>query len=261
MKGIVFDIKEFALNDGPGIRTTVFMKGCPLRCKWCHNPEGLLPTPQLIISASGRRLAGKEYEPDTLAHILQKNADVFSDTRGGITFSGGEPLMQADFLMKVLPLLHGIHVLLDTSGYADPSVFIDVVSRVQQVYFDLKIIDLEQHVRWTGRPNEGILRNLSQLDTMGIPYTVRVPLIPSVTDTRRNLEQIAKTVLPLKKLDEVNLLPYNSLAGAKYKSVGMEYEIRYNHGAEQGQLPLDVFSAVGVPVRVLTAALSKTEVS
>lgn len=253
MTGMIFDIKEFAINDGPGIRTTVFMKGCPLRCKWCHNPEGLISTPQQIVTKVARRLAGKEYQSGDLANILRKNADVFEDTGGGVTFSGGEPLMQGDFLVEVLESLNGIHVLLDTSGYANHSDFVNVVSKVQHVYYDLKLIDSKQHLRWTGKTNEMILQNLSTLDSMKISYTIRIPLIPSITDTRRNLGHIAAAVRSLNRPQELHLLMYNAQAGAKYQSVGMEYELDNDLNAKQKEVPMDIFSDFKIPVRVFAS--------
>ena len=253
MKGIVFDIKEFALNDGPGIRTTVFMKGCPLQCRWCHNPEGIDPVPQRMVSASGCRIAGREYDTETLAAILKRNADVFADTGGGVTFSGGEPLMQAEFIEEVIGSLEGIHVLLDTSGCALPETFVHVVSKVQHVYYDLKLIDPEQHLRWTGKSNTFILQNILTLDTMQVAYTIRVPLIPSVTDTPENFYFLAEFINHLKNPQEIHFLPYNTLAGAKYPSVGMKYTLDSELTDIKQDVPLDMFSASGIPVRVFVA--------
>ena len=114
--GIVLDIKEFAVHDGPGIRTTVFLKGCPLRCSWCHNPEGLSPEPQIIRGSAGERMAGAEYTSEALAAILSRQADILRANEGGVTFSGGVPLQQARSVMTVIDRLSGVHILLDTSG-------------------------------------------------------------------------------------------------------------------------------------------------
>ena len=115
--GIIFDIKEFSIYDGPGIRTTVFLKGCPLSCLWCHNPEGILPEPQIMRGSGGTRVAGKEYTPKELAAILNSQADVLRSNGGGVTFSGGEPLFQAPFVCQVINMLDNLHIVLDTSGY------------------------------------------------------------------------------------------------------------------------------------------------
>ena len=115
--GIVFDIKEFAVHDGPGVRTTVFLKGCPLACMWCHNPEGQSIQPQVIRSLSGERVAGREYSAKELASLLNEQATILRTNDGGITFSGGEPLFQAEFVAEVIDHLDDLHVLLDTCGY------------------------------------------------------------------------------------------------------------------------------------------------
>ncbi|MEN6306747.1 MAG: 4Fe-4S cluster-binding domain-containing protein [Anaerohalosphaeraceae bacterium] len=254
MKGIIFDIKEFALNDGPGIRTTVFMKGCPLRCQWCHNPEGLQPAPQRMVSAGGSRIVGQEYDAVSLAAILKKNKDVFCQTDGGVTFSGGEPLMQAEFIVEVMEHLDSIHILLDTSGYAARADFIRVASCVQHVFYDLKLMNPAEHLQWTGKENGPILQNLLLLDELKTPYTIRVPLIPSITATRENLEQMAAFVKQLKNPREINLLPYNVLAGGKYESVGMKYKLDIASSSAQQENLLSFFSTTEVPVRILGAS-------
>ena len=138
--GLVFDIREFAVHDGPGLRTTVFMKGCPLACMWCHNPEGQSKRPEIIKSPAGSRIAGTEYTPAALAELLNQQAVIFKANRGGVTFSGGEPLMQARFITEVIDLLDDIHIVLDTCGYARPYAFQMVLKRTNLVYYDLKLI-------------------------------------------------------------------------------------------------------------------------
>jgi pyruvate formate lyase activating enzyme len=246
-KGIVFDIKEFAVHDGPGIRTTVFLKGCPLSCSWCHNPEGISPKPQIIRSPAGERLVGTEYSSDELAAILKKQADILRLNDGGVTFSGGEPLAQAKFIVEVIDQLDGIHVLLDTSGYASEEDFCLVASRCDLVYFDLKLIDSDLHRRFTGRDNGPILRNLRVLSTLGVPFVVRVPMVPGVTDTDKNLTQIAETVKDLPGLLRVDLLRYNRAAGGKYESAGVEFKPGFDESKEVN-VNRKPFEAVGVEV-------------
>ena len=148
--GMIFDIKEFAIHDGPGIRTTVFLKGCPLNCSWCHNPEGKSRYPQIMRTEVSERLVGKEYTPEELAKRLNSQAEIFKLDGGGVTFSGGEPLMQAEFVAEVIDLLDKIHVLIDTSGYGIRNDFLQLISRTDMVYFDLKIIDPELFREYTG---------------------------------------------------------------------------------------------------------------
>ncbi len=247
--GIVFDIKEFTVHDGPGIRTTVFMKGCPLSCMWCHNPEGQSMAPQTVRGSAGERLAGQRYTATDLAALLNRQADILRANEGGVTFSGGEPLLQAEFVGEVIELLASLHVVLDTSGSGNGQAFRHLVDRCDLVFFDLKLIDPAAHRHYTGRDNYVILENLRILSNSGRPFAVRVPLVPGVTDTDENLGAIAHTVDGLPGLQYVELLPYNRAAGSKYESVGMEFEPEYDETR-----PLNVnaklFEQEGVKVRV-----------
>lgn len=251
--GIVFDIKGFALHDGPGIRTTVFLKGCPLRCLWCHNPEGLSPRPQLSVKKSGCvrcgkctvpcvhpecqpfgrclhicpngciSVAGTEYTAEALTEKLTSDRDVFAMSGGGVTFSGGEPLLQADFVCAVSALLHdkGIHTAMETCAFAAPEVFRCAVEHMDHVIMDIKLADPALHKKYTGADNGVILENFRWLQSCGIPYEIRTPLIPGITDTEENLTAIREIIggSPWEKL------PYNALAGAKYANFGMEYPL------------------------------------
>ncbi len=247
--GLIFDIREFTVHDGPGIRTTVFMKGCPLRCAWCHNPEGQSRQPQVVRAPGGERIAGKEYAAIELAEILNKQVEVLNDNEGGVTFSGGEPLLQSEFVAQVIDLLDRVHVLLDTSGYAGEADFRRVAGRSQLVFFDLKLIDPDLHRRYTGCGNGPILRNLQVLSTLGVPFVIRVPLVPGVTDTDANLSAIARTVRGLPGLMRVDLLRYNRMAGAKYESVGMKFNPDFDEARELN-INTTEFEKMGVPVRV-----------
>ena len=248
-RGLVFDVREFTVHDGPGVRTTVFMKGCPLRCTWCHNPEGLEPTPQLMRSASGERTVGRYYEAGELADILNGQADVLAAAGGGVTFSGGEPLMQPDFVAEVMDLLTDTHVVLDTSGHARPDEFADVARRCDLVLFDVKLVDSDTHRCWTGQGNELILANLAALETLSTAFVARVPLVPGVTDTRDNLESIAGLLATTPTLVEVQLLPYNRAAGGKYAACGMSFTPGYDEEREPAAL-VEPFRREGIEVRV-----------
>ncbi len=247
--GLVFDVREFTVHDGPGVRTTVFMKGCPLRCTWCHNPEGLEPMPQLMRSVNGERTVGRYYEAAELASILNGQADVLATMGGGVTFSGGEPLMQAGFLAEVIDLLEGSHAVLDTSGYARSGEFADVAGRCDLVLFDIKLVDAEAHRRWTGQDNEPILANLASLETLSTAFVARVPLVPGVTDTHGNLEAIARLLATTPTLVEVHLLPYNRAAGGKYDACGMPFTPGYDEERQPVAL-VEPFERNGIKVRV-----------
>jgi pyruvate formate lyase activating enzyme len=247
--GMVFDIKEFAVHDGPGIRTTVFLKGCPLRCAWCHNPEALSPRPQRMTGAAGERIAGREYTPHELAYLLNRQAAILKAAEGGVTFSGGEPLMQPAFLLEVIDLLDELHVVLDTSGYAGAHAFRAVLARVDLVYFDLKLIDPAAHLHYTGVDNAPILHNLQIMAGHTVPYVIRVPLIPGVTDTDANLAAIAATVRDLPGLLRVDLLPYNQAAGSKYAAAGMVWNPPFDE-ARTLNLNTAVFEADNLKVCV-----------
>jgi pyruvate formate lyase activating enzyme len=248
--GTVFDIQEFSIHDGPGIRTVVFLKGCPLSCSWCHNPEGRLPQPQLMRTPLGEHICGKEFAPADLAMLLNKQAKILKANEGGVTFSGGEPLLQSRFVAEVIDRLDQVHVLLDTSGYACEGEFEQVATRSQMVYFDLKLIDLTAHRRYTGVTNEPILRNLRRLSAMGVPFVIRVPMIPGVTDTDANLMAIAETVDGLSGLVGIDLLPYNRVAGGKYASLGMRFAPDYDE-TRPVNLNIAIFKRANLHVRIV----------
>ncbi len=248
--GIVFDIKEFAIHDGPGIRTTVFLKGCPMSFTWCHNPEGQSRQPQVIRSPVGERIAGKEYTAVALAELLNQQVDILRANEGGITFSGGEPLLQADFVSEVIDLLDDVHILLDTSGYGQEQDFRRLVDRSDLVFFDLKLIDGIAHQHFTGCDNGLILRNLQIINEMGKPFVVRIPLVPGVTDTNQNLARIIQILHELSGLLRVDLLPYNKAAGSKYQYAGMEFKPDYDESRELN-LNTALFERAGIKVTVV----------
>ncbi len=222
--GIIFDIKEFALNDGPGIRTTVFLKGCPLRCAWCHNPEGLAFEPQQNRLTG--KTVGQPFSVDELVARLTQFKDIYDLSGGGVTFSGGEPTAQGEFICSVAERLEGIHRNLDTCGMCAPATFNSILKFFDLVYFDLKLAAPGEHTRFCGVTNEIILKNLESLAASQVPFHIRIPLIPGITDTLENLKGIHTILEALpRRPHQVDLLPYNVLAGGKYDSYGMSYSL------------------------------------
>ena len=220
MTGRIFDIKEFAINDGPGIRVTVFLKGCPLRCRWCHNPEGLDFAPEMNNKTG--KMVGEEISAESLAEKLRSFKDVYEFSGGGVTFSGGEPTAQSEFLYETASVLEGIHRTLDTSGYCDKDKWIKLLEVFDLIYFDLKLADNKAHMLYTGVSNEQILKNLQVLAEKDVPFVLRLPQIPGITETAENHLGLQKIIRSLpRKPNEINLLSYNPLAGGKYET--------YNH--------------------------------
>lgn len=273
--GLVFSIEEFSVFDGPGIRSTVFLKGCPLRCTWCHNPEGQRAENELVRSPNGclgcgacvnnaahaltedsitacpRRLiryCAVEYTPQSLCEKLLKNAPFLKE--GGVTFSGGEPLYQFDFLLSCLKLLEGkLHRAVQTSGFAAKKQFDAVLQNCEYVLFDLKILDDTAHQAFTGVSNVPILRNFHELCESGLPHVIRMPLIPGVTDTENNITAAAR-LLQACGQDYIELLPYNKAAGAKYAMVGRAYTPGFSE-QNDSNARIDIFEAHGIRVKVL----------
>ncbi len=281
-KGIIFDIKEFAVFDGPGIRTTVFMKGCPLRCQWCHNPEGMSFERQLMISPKGcvqcgkckvvcqhqetkcvlckrciavcplhlRKICGIEITAQELAHKLLRSKAILERNEGGITFSGGEPLAQPTFLKSVLKYMSGVHTVIETSGYCSHAVFKEILQELDLVIMDLKLIDRLQHKYYTGVDNSMILTNLKTLIASKKEFIIRIPLIPGVNDNPTNLKQTAELLEGAQKLIRVELLPYHQTAGAKYKMLGKDYRPSF----DVDKLPVidgQCFEEKGIMYRIL----------
>jgi pyruvate formate lyase activating enzyme len=226
-QGTIFKIKRYALHDGPGIRTTVFLKGCPLSCRWCHNPEGIDPRPVSMAKNNPegeiRETVGEVTEAAELVATIEKDQLFYDESGGGVTFSGGEPLAQPQFLEAVLDACNrrDIHAALDTSGFAPAAVLDRVLPRLQLVLFDLKIMDADLHRKYTGVSNETILENLKRIDGGSTPWRLRIPLIPAMTDTETNLEQIARFASGLKSIQGVDLLPFHRIASGKYRRLGL----------------------------------------
>ena len=232
-RGTIFSIEEFALNDGPGIRTTVFLKGCPMRCAWCHNPEGFSFAPEILKTSEGERLCGELYTARQLADKLLRNREFFASTGGGVTFTGGEPLAQPDFLAETLEMLTGgVHTAIETSGYASEDVFRRIVALTNLVLFDIKSMDTSIHKQYTGVDNTLILKNLEYLCGSGKEFIVRLPLIPAVNDSLEQMTAVLEAIKGAVALQRVEMLRYHRTAGAKYAMTGRTYSPPFDPQAE-----------------------------
>ena len=221
--GIIFDIKRFAIHDGTGIRTTVFLKGCPLNCWWCHNPESQSFG---INNSELREGIGPKISVKELVEEIEKDTIFFDESNGGVTFSGGEPLSQAIFLKNVLLECkkRDIHTTLDTSGYADTETFEDIAKYVDLFLFDLKLIDDKKHQKYTGVSNEQILINLRRLSDLGSNIIIRIPVIPGINDTDEDILQFIHVLKDLR-IKGIDLLPYHKIAAHKYQKMELVYKM------------------------------------
>jgi len=235
MNGVIFDVKHYAIHDGPGIRQSVFFKGCPLSCWWCHNPESQACkvesfTKQRIISGRTiyrKETVGYEIDADSLFEMIEGDTPFFDESGGGVTFSGGEPLMQPDFLKAVAEKCKTayIHTALDTCGYASQETFLSILPYMDLVLFDLKLIDDELHQKYTGVSNVQILENLHLLAETDKEVKLRFPVIPGITDTSKNLEEIEAFLNSYETLRNIDILPYHNISRAKYKRFNKEHRM------------------------------------
>ena len=268
----VFDIKRYAINDGPGIRVTIFLKGCPLACRWCHNPESISPKVQKLYTASkcigcgecvkvcplqacelteegirtkvdlcdvcgkcaevcpakATEMSGQYESVDELLGVIEKERPFFEQSGGGVTFSGGEPLLYPKFLTEILDACgeRGIHRAVDTSGLAKKDVLLKIAARTDLFLFDLKLMDSKKHKTWTGVGNEVILENLNALAETGTAIQIRIPLITGINADDGNIEATAAYVAALpgdKK--PVNLLPFHDVGRGKDIKLGQSRDL------------------------------------
>ena len=259
---MIFAIKPFEIHDGDGIRTTVFFKGCPLRCKWCHNPESLSPKKELLfdrelcrdcmrcvslcdanVCRNGQHLflrenctlcgkcedicpsgcfeaSGQKISAEEIAKQVLKDEIIMKGSGGGVTFSGGEPLMQVDLCVEISKILKskGINIAVDTCGAVPRSAIDKIIPFADTFLFDIKAIDETVHISCTGVSNKQILENIRYVDSLGIPMEIRYPYVPGMNDGEA--EKIACFVKALKNVTCVRILPYHNYADRKYECLG-----------------------------------------
>lgn len=264
-KGLIFSIKPFEIHDGDGIRATVFFKGCPLECLWCHNPEGISPKKEIglfpqkcigcfdcsaicdchLLTDNGRIFLrdkckgcmkcaeicvsgavveyGKDYSADEILQEILKDRELYEKTGGGITLSGGEPMLQPEFAFELLKKAKdtNLNTALDTCGYAKWQSYEKILPLVDMVLYDLKAFDSKVHKSLTGRDNTLILENLKRISELGTKIAVRIPLIPTLNDGE--IDDIGKFLSQLDNISEVKILPYHNYSANKYQSINKPY--------------------------------------
>jgi pyruvate formate lyase activating enzyme len=283
-EALIFDVKRYAINDGPGIRIVIFFKGCNLNCVWCHNPEGIssqtermyapakcikcgtcvIACPQMALSLTPEGIvtdaelckrcfrcadvcptraiefSGKPLSISQIMDEIEKERIFFDQSGGGVTFSGGEPIFHAGFLIELLDQcgLRGIHRAVDTAGLSTTSVLLEVAKKTDLFLYDLKMINSDRHQRWTGMPNKKILENLKALSQSGAKIIIRIPLIGGVNDDVLNITETARFISMLAgEPKTVNLLPYHKIAQNKYDKLGRRGEFRLlNEPTKEAQL-------------------------
>ncbi len=296
---LIFDIKRYSINDGPGIRATIFFKGCPLNCLWCHNPESISPKVQKLFTAAkcigcgecGRvcpvgacsltsdgvvtdgdlctlcgkcaevcptlatEMSGRYYSVAELLEVVKKERPFFDQSGGGVTFSGGEPLLYPEFLIEVLEACgrQGVHRAVDTSGFVQKETLLEVAQHTDLFLYDLKIVDAEKHKHYTGVDNRLILDNLTALAEYGAEVQVRIPLIGGVNDDDDSVAAMATYIadLPGEKR-AVSLLPFHDVARGKDEKLGQERDLAalYEPGADALQKVIDAFAGYGLSATI-----------
>jgi len=264
MKGLIFNIKRYAIHDGPGIRVTFFMKGCPLSCWWCHNPEGISPEPEEITQVnrvgerefSKKETAGKYYEVDEIIEILEKERIFIERSDGGVTFSGGEPMLQSGFLLEALTACKniGYHTAVDTSGHFPESNLKNVLPFTDLFLFDLKHLDQGKHSHYTGVSNKILIENLHKIVDSGTEIMLRIPVIPGINDDTGHLDGLKEFINDIKaeNIKTISLLPYHKAGTAKYRKFNRENRMEAVIPPSQQRMNelKEFFSDTGIKVKI-----------
>jgi len=235
MKSVIFDIKHYALHDGPGIRQTIFFKGCPLKCWWCHNPESQNPDIESYIknnvidnvSIENKIIIGKYYTVNDVIKEIEKDIIFFDESGGGVTFSGGEPLLYIDFLKPILSYCkkNNIHTAIDTCGYISKEKLLSVMDNIDLFLYDIKFIDNEKHIKYTGVTNEIILDNFRLLSEKNKNIIVRLPLIPDINSNDTDLKLLINFLKQFNNIKKIDILPYHNISENKYKRLNLQYKL------------------------------------
>ena len=264
MKGLIFSVKRYSIHDGPGIRVTFFMKGCPLNCLWCHNPEGISPLPEIVQQKNRigekefNRIeeVGKYYNVNDILEFLEKDKVFLDQSKGGVTFSGGEPMFQIDFLLEALKLCkeRGYHTAIDTSGYSSAENFRSVLPFTDLFLFDIKHLDDSKHIAATGVSNIPILDNYRFLIEGRKDIMIRFPVITGFNDDSDHLEKLRTFIISTKtdSLKRINLLPFHRIGSSKYKRFNIPYSMNGAEppSAEKMQMMKTFFMETGIKVKI-----------
>lgn len=225
VRGRIFDIQRFSTHDGPGVRTIVFLKGCPLRCRWCCNPESQNYEVQLMKQKGKTKTVGYDTTVKEVIEEVMRDMPYYSRSGGGLTLSGGECLWQPDFAVALLKAAHenGINTAIETTGFADWEVIEQFIPEVDVFLMDIKHTNSAKHKEFTTRPNELILENARKIAEKAKRLIIRVPVIPGFNDTVEEIGEIAKFTASLPNVNEIHLLPYHRMGKDKYDGLGRPY--------------------------------------
>lgn len=228
-QGRVFNIQKFSIHDGPGIRTVVFLKGCPLACTWCSNPNSRKLRPVMMRDATDPKVFTEDshdYRLDEVVRICLQDLAFYEESGGGVTLSGGEPLVQHRFATQLLRTLRdaGIHTAIETTGYVAPPIFLRAIKQCDLVIMDVKHHDKKQHRHWTGVANELPLQNLTALHASGVEFWIRIPVIPGVNNSCSDAQAFAQ-LFHERGVAQVQLLPFHQYGERKYELLDWEYEM------------------------------------
>lgn len=262
MNGIVFDIRRYSVHDGPGIRSTVFLKGCPLRCFWCHNPEsqatGITKIRKTETLDGKSTIAdenvGYSISDQAVVNTILRDRLCYEESNGGVTFSGGEPLLQPDFLLSMLRMCHeeGIHTAVDTSGFASREIFTRVAEATNMLLLDIKTTHGNKHLEATGQNNKVIIENLKSLNNPNLQLIIRIPLIPGINDTREELSASLQLLQSIRQpVERVDILPFHRLGQHKYEALGLlpSPKLPNHHATPNTREAISLFNQAGFRVK------------
>lgn len=264
MNGLIFSVKRYSVHDGPGIRVTFFMKGCPLNCRWCHNPEGISPYQETVTTTNKigawefkqSEEAGKYYSVESLLEILEKERVFMNHSKGGVTFSGGEPMLQFEFLHEALKIFrnNGYHTAVDTSGYSSAENYKSIIPFTDLFLFDIKHLDEAKHIESTDVSNTLILDNYRLLLKSGRDVMARIPVIPGFNDDEKYLFRLRNFLTETKtdSLKRINLLPFHKTGSSKYKRLNLPYEMEGIEppSKEKMQKMKNFFEETGIKIKI-----------